>query len=158
VYEAEIEVCRFRVRIERVRLAAVRALIFERFGMAGEIRDAMAQLRVARATMVSDMLKEIGVVVDEVKATHVDGLEAMKLPRAELAATKQEIREIRAEFAPTSNGGPPGPLPDTQTPSPEQSKGSANSAPDVTGEAPAAAPPAPPAPDLPEPQKSWTGG
>jgi hypothetical protein len=76
VLAAEIEVCRLRVRVERLRLNAVRALIFERSGMAGEIRDAMALLRAARATMVSDMLKEIGGVVDEVKATHVDGCRA----------------------------------------------------------------------------------
>lgn len=81
--------------------------------MAGEIRAAMDQLRASRQTMTADMLKEIAAVQAEVKATHTDGLEAMKLPRAELEATRQEIREIRAEFAPSSNGGPVGPLPDT---------------------------------------------
>lgn len=80
--------------------------------MPGEIRDAMAKLRAAKQGMVADILKEIEGVHAEVKATHADGLDAMKLPRAELDATKQEIREIRAEFAPSSNGGPSGPLPD----------------------------------------------
>ena len=80
--------------------------------MAGEIRNAMAQLRAAKDKMTADMLAEIGSVHAEVEATHADGLEAMKLPRAELEQTKQEIREIRAEFAPQSNGDPnPGPLP-----------------------------------------------
>lgn len=80
--------------------------------MAGEIRNAMAQLRAAKDKMTSDMLAAINSVHAEIQATHADGLEAMKLPRAELDATKQEIREIRAEFAPQSNGAPAGPLPD----------------------------------------------
>jgi hypothetical protein len=81
--------------------------------MPGEIRSAMAKLRAAKEGMVADMLKEIDSVQSEVEATRADGIEAMKLPRAELEATKQEIREIRAEFAPSSNGGPAGPLPGT---------------------------------------------
>lgn len=81
-------------------------------GMAGEIRDAMAKLRAAKGDMIAGMLKEIDAVTSDVAATKADGLEAMKLPRAELESTRQEIREIRAEFAPTSNGGPAGPLPD----------------------------------------------
>lgn len=94
--------------------------------MAGEIRKAMAGLRAAKDAMISDMLKEIDAVQDEIKATHADGREAMKLPRAELEATKQEIREIRAEFAPSSNGDPhPGPLPGQPEPSPSPSAGSA---------------------------------
>lgn len=81
--------------------------------MAGEIRNAMAGLRAAKETMIADMLKEIESVQGEVAATHADGLDALKLPRAELEATKQEIREIRKEFAPSTNGDPhPGPLPD----------------------------------------------
>lgn len=88
--------------------------------MAGEIRGAMAKLRSARESMVSDMLKEINSVQDDLTATHADGLEAMKLPRAELEQTKQEIREIRAEFAPSSNGGPIGPLPDDSSNSTEK--------------------------------------
>lgn len=89
--------------------------------MAGEIRDAMAKLKASRETMVSDMLKEIASVHGDVEATRADGLDAMKLPRAELEATKQEIREIRAEFAPASNGGPAGPLPDQPKVSPPRS-------------------------------------
>ena len=49
----------------------------------------------------------------ELAVPRADGLEAMKLPRAELDATKEEIREIRAEFAPATNGAPAGPLPDS---------------------------------------------
>ena len=79
--------------------------------MPGEIRTAMAKLRASKETMISDMLKEIDSVQSEVEATHADGMDALKLQRAELDATRQEIREIRAEFAPSSNGGPSGPLP-----------------------------------------------
>jgi len=80
--------------------------------MAGEIRNAMAELRVCRADLTTAMLTEIATVKDEIAATKADGMEAMKLPRAELEQTKAEIREIRAEFAQSSNGDPnPGPLP-----------------------------------------------
>jgi hypothetical protein len=80
-------------------------------GMAGEIRARMEALRAARAKMVAEMSAEIDAVTKEVATAHADGLEAMKLPRAELDATKAEIREIRAEFSTASNGGPAGPLP-----------------------------------------------
>lgn len=94
--------------------------------MAGEIRTAMAQLRAAKEKMTADMLAEIKSVHEEVEATRADGLDAMKLPRAELESTKQEVREIRAEFAPQSNGGPLGPLPDrlsgSQQPSAESAE------------------------------------
>lgn len=83
--------------------------------MAGEIRTAMSRLRDAKAKMITEMVKEIDAVQGEIKSAHADGIEAMKLPRAELQATKQEILEIRAEFAQTSNGGPHGPLPGTPT-------------------------------------------
>lgn len=89
--------------------------------MPGEIRDAMAKLRASKQAMTDAMLKEIASVQDEVVATHADGLEAMKLPRAELEQTKAEIREIRAEFAPSSNGGPKGPLPGSEGNSQTQS-------------------------------------
>lgn len=101
--------------------------------MPGEIRDAMAKLRQAKGAMIADMLKEIDSVQSDIAATHVDGLDAMKLPRAELDATKQEIREIRAEFAPSSNGGPSGPLPDVPNVSPPPP---VNSAPSETPPAP----------------------
>lgn len=96
--------------------------------MAGEIRAKMEELRRARLAMVAGISKEIDAVKEEVRETHVDGLDAMKLPRAELDATRQEIREIRAEFAPASNGGPPGPLSGTET-SADSSATSAQSAP-----------------------------
>ena len=124
-FAEEIEVCRFRVRIERVRVAALQ---FEGCVMPGEIRAKMAELRKAKQAMVAGLQQEIDGVIKEVAATHADGLEAMKLPRAELEATRQEIREIRAEFAPASNGGPAGPLPDAPAPSPEPSAGSASDA------------------------------
>lgn len=89
--------------------------------MAGEIRKAMAGLRTAKQGMVDSLLKEIEAVQAEIAATHTDGLDAMQLPRAELEATKQEIREIRAEFAPQTNGGPAGPLPDAPKGSPQPS-------------------------------------
>lgn len=79
--------------------------------MAGEIRDAMAILRARKARMIDDMLTEIASVHRAIEDTHADGMDALALPRAELEATKQEIREIRVEFAPQSNGGPAGPLP-----------------------------------------------
>lgn len=79
--------------------------------MAGEIREAMAKLRAAKTAMIDDMLCQIDSVHAQIKATHDDGREAMKLPLAELEQTQAEIREIRAEFAPKSNGGPKGPLP-----------------------------------------------
>lgn len=89
--------------------------------MAGEIRAKMEELRKARIAMVAGISKEIDAVKEEVLETHVDGLDAMKLPRAELDATRQEIREIREEFAVSSNGGPPGPLPGTGAASPKPS-------------------------------------
>jgi len=92
-------------------IAALRIVynLIQRTPMTGEIRDAMAKLRAAKEGMVADMLKEIGDVQSEVEATRTDGMDAMKLPRAELEKTKEEIREIRAEFAPTTNAPP---LPD----------------------------------------------
>jgi len=105
--------------------------------MAGEIRDAMTKLRSARAKMVAEMAAEIGNVTQEVSAVHADGLEALKLPRAELEAHKQEIREIREEFATLSNGGPAGPLPGEDVASSLPSAGSAGSS------------------DRPQPQASW---
>lgn len=93
-------------------LRIVNSLIQGQPRMTGEIRDAMSKLRASKAAMIDGMLKEIASVQDEITATHADGLDAMRLPRAELEATKQEISEIRAEFAPKSNGDPnPGPLP-----------------------------------------------
>lgn len=71
--------------------------------MAGEIRAAMAGLRAAREGMVSSFLDEIKTIEADISATHTDGLEALKLPRAELEATKQEIAEIKAEFADLGN-------------------------------------------------------
>lgn len=106
---AEIEVWRFRLRIERVRLACIK---FQEREMAGEIRESMAALRAAKQKMITDIKAEIAAITDDVHATKSDALDALQLPRAELDATKQEIREIRAEFAPATNGGPPGPLPD----------------------------------------------
>jgi hypothetical protein len=82
-------------------------------GMAGEIRAKMEELRKARLAMVAGISKEIDAVKEEVLETHADGLDAMKLPRAELELARQEIREIRDEFAQDTNGGPPGPLPGT---------------------------------------------
>lgn len=89
--------------------------------MAGEIRDKMAALRKAKEAMIADLGAEIDGVMREVEATRADGLEAMKLPRAALAAHRQEIQEIRDEFAVLSNGGPPGPLSGTQETSQEPS-------------------------------------
>lgn len=89
--------------------------------MAGEIREAMAQLKLAKLKMIGDLKKEIDGVGMQIVSTHADGLDAMKLVRAEVDQTAQEIREIRAEFAPLSNGGPSGPLPDTPSPSPQPS-------------------------------------
>ena len=83
--------------------------------MPGEIRDLMATLRAAKQKMLADIADEISSITQDVHATKSDALDALQLPRAELDATKQEIREIRAEFAPASNGGPPGPLPGTET-------------------------------------------
>ena len=109
---AEIEIWRFRLRIERVRLACIK---FQEREMPGEIRDLMATLRAAKQKMLADIADEISSITQDVHATKSDALDALQLPRAELDATKQEIREIRAEFAPASNGGPPGPLPGTET-------------------------------------------
>lgn len=96
--------------------------------MAGEIRAKMDELRRARFAMVEGISREIDAVKNEVLSTHVDGLEAMQLPRAELESTKQEIWEIRQEFATLSNGGPPGPLPGTGATSPKPSAISGTSA------------------------------
>lgn len=109
---AEIEVWRLRLRIERVRLACIK---FQEREMAGEIRESMAALRAAKQKMITDIKAEISAITDDVHATKSDALDALQLPRAELDATKQEICEIRAEFAPATNGGPPGPLPGAQT-------------------------------------------
>jgi hypothetical protein len=113
VLAAEIEVWRFRLRIERLRVACVK--FQERDPMAGEIRESMAALRAAKQKMITDIKAEIASIANEVHATKSDALDALQLPRAELDATKQEIREIRQEFAPATNGGPPGPLPDTES-------------------------------------------
>lgn len=83
--------------------------------MPGEIRESMAALRAAKQKMITDIQAEIASITDEVHATKSDALDALQLPRAELDATKQEIREIRQDFAQASNGGPPGPLPGTET-------------------------------------------
>lgn len=93
--------------------------------MAGEIRAKMEQLRAARQRMNDEIAKEIDAVIGEVQSAHSDGLDALKLPRAEIDATRQEIAEIRAEFAPKSNGGPAGPLPGSE---PASQQPSANSA------------------------------
>jgi hypothetical protein len=108
-------------RIVRKRLARREK---EEEPMAGEIRKKMEELRAARTRMVADISAEIDSVTVEVHATRADGLEAAKLPRAELELTKKEIRDIRAEFAPTTNGPPPGPLQDAPPPSPAPSPGS----------------------------------
>lgn len=76
--------------------------------MAGEIRTKMAQLRAARKKLTDDLSATIDGLTGDVAATHADGLEALRLPQAELEATRQEIREIREEFAPKSNGAPSG--------------------------------------------------
>lgn len=85
--------------------------------MAGEIRTKMEALRAARAAMVSGMSAEIEKVTQDVAAVHQDGLAALQLPKAELDSYKQEIQEIRDDFAAVSNGGPSGPLPDSPAPS-----------------------------------------
>lgn len=133
-------------------------------GMAGEIRKAMDDLRAARAKMVADMVAEIGGVKSEVETTRADGIAAMKLPRAELDGYRQEIREIHAEFATATNGGPPGPLSGTGADSPKPSATSGASA--TTSATDPAQPPAQPqgepgaetaAPALAEPAASWQG-
>lgn len=80
--------------------------------MPGEIRDALSRLKDARAKMIADLTAEVDDVVASVQKTHADGIEAMKLPRAELDAYRSEIQQIRSEFAGLTNG-PPGPLADT---------------------------------------------
>lgn len=106
-------------------------------GMAGEIRAKMEELRRARFAMLDGISREIDAVKNEVLDVHSDGLDAMRLPRAELDATKQEISEIREEFAPMSNGAPPGPLPGTGATSPKLSATSGASAPPSTIKPPA---------------------
>lgn len=97
--------------VER-ELLHLRIRELERKLMPGEIRKAMAGLRQSKETMISGLLAEIKQVESEIGATHADGMDALKLPRAELAATKQEIAEIRAEFAEVGNEGDKlGPLP-----------------------------------------------
>ena len=81
--------------------------------MAGEIRQKMESLRAARAKMVASMAAEIDKVTQDVHATHQQGMAALELPRAELDAYRQEIQEIHDEFKSLTNGGPPGPLPDS---------------------------------------------
>jgi len=120
--------------------------------MAGEIRQKMAALRAAKEQLVADMGKEIDGVMAQVHAARADGIEALKLPKAELDSYKQEIQEIRDEFAPHTNGAPPGPLPGSGAASPAPSAGSQ---PSPTNLAPAAPPSAPGTPQ--QPQASWRG-
>ena len=79
--------------------------------MAGEIREGLAALRASRAKMLAGLKAEMDEVAGLYDATHKDGLDAVQLVRGEIAAHRQEIQEIRDEFADKSNGGPPGPLP-----------------------------------------------
>lgn len=120
-------------RIVRKRLARREK---EEAKMAGEIRAKMAELRAARTKLVSDLTTEIDGVITDIGTVRADGLEATKLPRAELDSIRQEVREIHAEFAPSTNGPPPGPLPDT----------------------PPVSPPPSPAPQAAEPSASWASG
>lgn len=103
-------------------------------GMAGEIREQMAALRAAKQKMISDISAEIASVAQEVHETKSDALDALQLPRAEIGAYRQEIREIRQEFAPATNGGPPGPLPGTSeaTSSGSSAASASSAAPDST--------------------------
>lgn len=100
--------------------------------MAGEIREKMAALRAAKEKLVTDLASEIDGVMKDIVATKADGLEALKLPRAAVDAYKKEIQEIRDEFAPVTNGAPPGPLPgaDASSAAPSGTSASAGAAAD----------------------------
>ncbi len=107
-----IERRRIQVRVERARLLIEHFL--KEHPMAGEIRDKLNQLRQAHAKMVTGISAEIDAVIKEVGQMHADGLEAAQLPRAEMQKYRDEIQEIRSEFAGLTNGAPPGPLPGSE--------------------------------------------
>lgn len=66
--------------------------------------------------MVTAIGGEIESVIAEMGACESDAVQALQLPRGEIATYRQEVAEIRAEFATSSNGPPPGPLPGSSPP------------------------------------------
>jgi excinuclease UvrABC ATPase subunit len=74
--------------------------------MAGEIRSKMAELHAAQAKLKEEVEAEIDALTKDMKAVHADAMEALKMPRAEVAAYLKEVQEVRSAFAPKTNADP----------------------------------------------------
>lgn len=111
--------------------------------MPGEIRNALAEFRAAHARMTSNIVAEMKKATAACPQIEQEGIAAAKLPAAMNDAIRGEIRELTAEFATQTNGGPDGPLPGSE---PSSQAPSANSAPQGSDQKVA-----------PEPHASWQG-
>ena len=94
--------------------------------MAGEIRDAKARFKAAHDRAINNIVAAMDKATAGLPQVEKDGVAAVQLAAATIESTRAEIREITAEFATQTNGGPDGPLPDA---APSSSAPSANSAP-----------------------------
>ena len=81
--------------------------------MAGEVSSAMDKWRKARQKLVDNISAEVDKQIALMPTIEADARAALALPAAELNKTRDEINAIHDEFAVLTNGGPPGPLPDT---------------------------------------------
>jgi hypothetical protein len=118
----QINVALIAVRLKRYQLR------MESTSMPGEIRTGLNALKARRARMVSGLTAEIEAIGTLYDQVHAEGLDAANLAKGEIGAYRQEIAEIRAEFAPSSNGPPPGPLPGAESASGASSTASDSSA------------------------------
>lgn len=82
--------------------------------MAGKISDALWRFKMAHERMTQNIVAEMDKATALCPAIEKEGIDAARLPAATLAQTRAEIRDITAEFAVATNGGPDGPLPGSE--------------------------------------------
>lgn len=78
--------------------------------MPGEIRNALSRFKDAHAKMTATIVAELEKATAACPTVEKEGIEAARLPAAMLASTRGEIRDMTAEFATQTNGGPHDPL------------------------------------------------
>lgn len=94
--------------------------------MTGEISAAMTRFKEAHARMVANVVAEMDKATASTAEVEAEGIAAVKLPAAMIEQSRTEIREMTAEFATQTNGGPPGPLPGSKALLPDPSANSAD--------------------------------
>lgn len=104
--------------------------------MAGEIRDALSRFKAAHLRMTENIVAEMDKATAQTAVVEKEGIAAVQLPAAMIAATRAEIRDITAEFATQTNGAPVSPLPG------EVKNSAVPSATSATTQQPSVAPPA----------------